>query len=106
MEKAAWEQWKQCCRLHDNGWAFDMVSFFKRIDLLDQMGGRDNVLNWTAPQARHWFPIFRERCNNIAEQDMLRTLRSGKYNFLAHAISTLNPLDLLRYHWVCFAAAR
>ena len=21
-------------------------------------------LNWTAPQARHWFPIFRERCNN------------------------------------------
>ena len=92
--------------MHDNGWAFDMVSFFKRIDLLDQMGGRDNVLNWTAPQARHWFPIFRERCNNIAEQDMLRTLRSGKYNFLAHAISTLNPLDLLRYHWVCFAAAR
>jgi hypothetical protein len=28
------------------------------------MGGRDNVLNWTAPQARHWFQIFRERCNN------------------------------------------
>ena len=70
------------------GFWYDMVSFFKRIDLLDQMGGRDNVLNWTAPQARHWFPIFRERCNNIAEQDMLRTLRSGKYNFLAHAIST------------------
>ena len=88
MEKAAWEQWKQCCRLHDKGWAFDMVSFFKRIDLLDQMGGRDNVLNWTAPQARHWFQIFRERCNNIAEQDMLRTLRSGKYRFLAHAIPT------------------
>ena len=88
MEKTAWEQWKQCCRLHDNGWAFDMVSFFKRIDLLDQMGGRDNVLNWTAPQARHWFPIFRERCNNIAEQDMLRTLRSGKYSFLVHAIPT------------------
>lgn len=65
-----------------------MVSFFKRIDLLDQMGGRDNVLNWTAPQARHWFPIFRERCNNIAEQDMLRTLRSGKYSFLVHAIPT------------------
>ena len=39
-------------------------------------------------QARHWFPIFRERCNNIAEQDMLRTLRSGKYSFLVHAIPT------------------
>ena len=76
------------CMTKDGLLAFDMVSFFKRIDLLDQMGGRDNVLNWTAPQARHWFPIFRERCNNIAEQDMLRTLRSGKYSFLVHAIPT------------------
>ena len=86
FEKAAWEQWKQSCRLRDNGWVFDMVSFFKRIDLLDQMGGRDSVLNWIASQARHWFPTFRERCNNIAEQDMLRTLRSGKYGFLIHTI--------------------
>ena len=90
MENAAWEQWKQCCRLRDNGWAFDMISFFKRIGLLDQMGGRDNVLNWTAAQARHWFPIFRERCKTIAEQDMLGTLRSGKYSFLVHAIPTFD----------------
>ena len=62
--------------------------FFKRIDLLDDMGGRDCVLEWSAAQAKFWPPRFQDRCMQTAERDMLRTLRSGKYTFLIHAIPT------------------
>ena len=27
MQNATWEQWKQCCRLCDNGWGFDVIPF-------------------------------------------------------------------------------
>ena len=86
LEKAVWEQWKQSCRLHDNGWAFDIISFFKRIDFFDQMGGYNNILNWIASQIRHCFQTFRECCSIIVEQDILRRLRSGKYDFLIYII--------------------
>lgn len=88
MERAAWEHWKMCCRLQARGWVFDLVSLLNRIGLLDRIGGCDAVLRWTVVDAKHWFPLFREHCEKFAEQEMLRTLSSGKYTFLIHAIPT------------------
>ena len=88
MELAAWEHWKTICRQQRRGWAFDMLAFFDRIGLLDRMGGREHVLEWTALQAKSWLTTFRERCENLAEQEMLQTLQAGKYSFLVHAIPT------------------
>ena len=92
LELATWEHchWKASCRQQGRGWAYDMVTFLKRIDLLDDMGGRDCVLEWSAEQAKFWLPTFQDRCEKIAEQEMLRTLRSGKHTFLIHAIPTFD----------------
>ena len=60
LELAAWEHWKASCRQQGRGWAYDMVTFFKRIDLLDDMGGRDCVLEWSAAQAEFWLPTFQD----------------------------------------------
>lgn len=67
-----------------------MICFLKRINVLDQMGGQESVLEWTAAEAKHWLPVFCAKCEQVAEQETLRTLQNGKHGFLTHVVPTFN----------------
>ena len=69
-------------------WAHDMIIALQHIGLLDEMGGKDVVLQWNMQQAKRWCATVRERCEQLAEQNMFSTLSNGKYSFLVYVIPT------------------